>query len=385
MYRVAHAARLRESVPARKQSRNRWPKRAIAAPSGRMKEFQPEVESMTEFIDGTGTRKTFPKSCEWCDQTFAKRNPECSIEFCSSRCEGEAAEEWEGYAIRVRGKFPRIGSIEGEMFTFPANPVKVMDEMKRSMDLFTFLQHPSKDGLSHRYFAELESLAIIPLTTFDDWWKKGIDTKTRNMVRKSEKSGVEIKETPLTEELLAAIFEMYNEVPVRLGRKTPHYGKPFEEVKVMSSTFAKRSIFLEARKQGKIVGFTKMVIDRDGSFADIIHFFALMAERECAAMNGMIAQAVRSCLDRRIPQLGYENFHYGEHQMDGLLKFKINNGFQEVKVPRYFVPKTIRGEIALKLGLHRRFRDALPESVKTRLRALRARYLALHKGSLAAH
>ena len=44
--------------------------------------------------------------------------------------------------------------------------------------------------------------------------------------------------------------------------------------------------------------------------------------------------------------------------------FKQNNGFAKFSLTRYYVPLTTKGRIAVRLGLHRDMKDALPQSVK---------------------
>jgi len=45
------------------------------------------------------------------------------------------------------------------------------------------------------------------------------------------------------------------------------------------------------------------------------------------------------------------DFSYGKKQRDSLADFKRHNGFQKVDLPRYYVPLTAAGRIALRLGL----------------------------------
>ncbi len=45
-------------------------------------------------------------------------------------------------------------------------------------------------------------------------------------------------------------------------------------------------------------------------------------------------------------------------------KFKDNNGFVKYPITRYYVPITSKGKLAIKLGLHRELKDALPDSIK---------------------
>ncbi len=67
----------------------------------------------------------------------------------------------------------------------------------------------------------------------------------------------------------------------------------------------------------------------------------------------------------------YQNFSYGRKQKDSLSDFKENNGFARVDVPRYYVPLTRTGSLALRMGLHKTLADLLPESAITKFRDFR--------------
>ena len=45
-------------------------------------------------------------------------------------------------------------------------------------------------------------------------------------------------------------------------------------------------------------------------------------------------------------------------------RFKENNGFVKFPITRYYVPLTRKGKLAIRLGLHREFKDALAEFCK---------------------
>jgi hypothetical protein len=93
-----------------------------------------------------------------------------------------------------------------------------------------------------------------------------------------------------------------------------------------------------------------------------------------APSNALVAAAVRSCAERGIPYLVYSQFSYGKKQRDSLSDFKQHNGFQRIEVPRYHVPLTVTGRIALRLGLHRRFAEQIPEPIFARFRIVRSRW-----------
>jgi hypothetical protein len=48
-------------------------------------------------------------------------------------------------------------------------------------------------------------------------------------------------------------------------------------------------------------------------------------------------------------------------------KFKENNGFVRYPLDRYYVVLSGKGEIAVKLGLHRQGKDMIPEALKSKV------------------
>jgi hypothetical protein len=330
--------------------------------------------------------------CEQCGQVFEATDSMRKYDFCSAKCEAQWAELNSEYVLKVRGRFPRIGYLDGEKFTFLNDPGIFIYQVesyhnpgkrradfswKYPMDIFTFLQHPSSAGTILQYPMELANLAILPISSFDNWWTKQVDTKTRNMARKAEKKGVEIKEVLFSDDLARGISEIYNETPIRQGRKFPHYGMTFERAKEYAGTFPERSIFVGAYLDGKLIGFLKMVMNKseDADYACILHILSMVEHRDKSPTNALIAQAVKSCADRKITQLAYDRFSYGKKERDTLVEFKMNNGFMKVDVARYYVPLTIRGEIAFKLGLHRKFSEQIPEFIASPFRKMRAKFL----------
>ena len=103
-----------------------------------------------------------------------------------------------------------------------------------------------------------------------------------------------------------------------------------------------------------------------------MHIISMLAHRDKAPTNALVAQAVRSCADRNIPHLVYAKFAYGKKVQSSLSDFKERNGFHRVDLPRYYVPLTVLGRLALKFGLHRHMTDRLPEPIAAKLRDLRS-------------
>jgi hypothetical protein len=102
----------------------------------------------------------------------------------------------------------------------------------------------------------------------------------------------------------------------------------------------------------------------------------MIRHRDKAPTNALIAQAVRSCAERGIRYLCYGHFSYGRKERDSLSDFKESNGFQKIELPRYYVPLTMRGRIALRLGLHRDLIDWVPEPMAATYRRIRSSWYA---------
>ena len=98
---------------------------------------------------------------------------------------------------------------------------------------------------------------------------------------------------------------------------------------------------------------------------------SMICHQDKAPTNALIAQSVRSCAERGIPFLWYANMTYGKKQDDGLADFKRHNGFQKIELPRYYVPLTVAGRMALRLGLHHGMSDWIPEPVAATYRRIR--------------
>jgi hypothetical protein len=279
-----------------------------------------------------------------------------------------------GKDIKVQGRLIRIGRLADEGFVFLEDPEMALAELRKSgsrMDLFAFGQRMPNTTPKYDYPMEWDNLAVLPISTYDHWWTKQIDGKTRNMVRRAEKKGVVLREVAFDDALARGIWEIYNECPARQGRPFPHYGKDYETIRDMSATFLESSTFVGAFLGEQLIGFVKVTSDETRSQAAIMHIIAMVQHRDKAPTNALLAKAVEVCATRGIPFLAYSNFAYGKKQRDTLSDFKENNGFHRVDLPRYYVPLTAIGRLALYLGLHHRFFDRIPEPVLAKLRDLR--------------
>jgi len=283
-----------------------------------------------------------------------------------------------GTDIRISSGFVRIAHIDGDKYTFPENPDKLIQSLKncgQRIDLFTFLQRLPDSEPKYSYPMEWDNLAVLPISTFDNWWNNQIRSYPRNRARQAEKKGVILREIPCDENLAQGICEIYNETPIRQGRPFPHYGMTLERAREYASTFPDRSIYAGAFLDGTMIGFIKLVTDETRTHACLVHILSMAKHKDKAPTNALIAQAVKTCAERKISYLVYENFSYGNKQGDSLSHFKEVNGFSQMNLPRYYIPLTPLGKLAFKLRLHRRFFDRLPAPVANRLREYRKTFL----------
>ncbi len=279
-----------------------------------------------------------------------------------------------GKQIRVEGRLIRIARLDADKYDTLESPELMIEALRNSgirVDLFTFLEQLSRSSPAYSYSFEWDNLAVMRVSTFDDWWAKQIDARTRNMVRKAAKKGVTVRRVGFDDALIHGIWEIYNECPIRQGKPFPHYGKGLATVRKDEATYLDRSIFIGAFLGEQLVGFIKIVTSRDRTQAGLMNIVSMMRHRDKAPNNSLLAEAVRTCADCGIPNLVYSNFAYGKKQRDSLSDFKKNNGFQRIDLPRYYVPLSPLGGAAFRMGLHKRFADHLPEPFIARLRELR--------------
>jgi hypothetical protein len=280
-----------------------------------------------------------------------------------------------GREVKVEGRLCRIAHLDADDYKFLDDPEAALSELRKSgmrIDLFTFMQRLPETIPKYTYPMEWDNLAVLKVSTFERWWNEQIQFKARNKARQAEKKGVVIREVPFDDTLARGIWEIYNECPVRQERRFPHYGKSLQAVREMSATYLDSSIFIGAYLDGKLVGFIKLTVDDTRTQAGMMHIVSAIRHRDKAPTNALLAEAVRSCADRQISYLVYSKFTYGKKTRSGLSEFKERNAFERVDLPRYYVPLTRWGSLALSMKLHHRLADRLPEPLAAKLRELRS-------------
>jgi hypothetical protein len=258
--------------------------------------------------------------------------------------------------------------LEDEWYEDLNEPEKVIEAIKASSDfkadLFTFWQRMPDVEPRYPYHQGWEYIAMLPVTSYNHWWAQQIKPKVRNLIRKSEKVGVVVKETAYDDDFVHGMTAIFNEAPVRQGRKFWHYGKEFETIKSQFSRYLFREHMIGAYYQGEMIGF--MMLGDAGRFGLTGQIISMLKHRDKSVNNALIAEAVKVCEARKLAHLVY--YFWSD---DSLGEFKRHCGFQKVRVPRYYVTQTLKGKLALKCGLHRGWRQMLPEEVRKPLKQLR--------------
>ena len=119
--------------------------------------------------------------------------------------------EIEGRTVITRGKWLKIAAVHDEDLLESetlADPEQFFSQLKAAglkADIFTFAQRlphtTPKDGLQ----MEWENFAVIPITTFSEWFKNRIESSVQRAVRKAAKKGVTVKLSKLDDAFVQGI------------------------------------------------------------------------------------------------------------------------------------------------------------------------------------
>ena len=285
----------------------------------------------------------------------------------------------DGRTVIVTGNWLKLAAvqdeelIEGETVSDPQSFVFQLRESQLKADMFTFAQKLGDTTPKYRHHLEWDNLAVIRITAFSEWWEKRVESSVRRAVRKAAKSGLVVKPAEFDDEFVGGIVEINNETPIRQGRAFWHFQKSFEAVKEENSTYPGRNIFLGAYYENELVGFIRMICV--GGEASIIQVLSKMKHYDKRPTNALISKAVEICEQRGFTCLIYCNYVYNDPD-SSLTEFKRRNGFEQVLVPRYYIPLTFRGEMALRLGIHRGIINVIPKPVFKQLLRLRSYWYA---------
>jgi hypothetical protein len=296
--------------------------------------------------------RVFPKS------TMARGQP-ASIECL----------EIAGQVYAISRGVASVVSLEDDWFEDVADPLAVIETLKSGAgfkpDIFTFWQRVPDVELKYPFHVEWEEVAALPIASYDHWWNHQIKSRIRNLIRKAERQGLVVKESAYDDDFVRGMTAIFNEAPIRQGRKFWHYGKDFQTIKTQFARNIGRETMIGAYFENEMIGFIMM--GDAGRYGVTTQIISAIKHRDKNTNNALIAKAVELCERKKLPYLVY--LYWSD---DSLAEFKRRCGFEKVRVPRYFVPLTPRGNLILKLGLHRGWKELLPKNVKASLKRLRS-------------
>ena len=113
-----------------------------------------------------------------------------------------------------------------------------------------------------------------------------------------------------------------------------------------------------------------------GKVARIMQILSKNAHADKRPPNILLTKAVEVCAQRGMTHFIYGQYYYGNKGHTPITEFKRRNGFEEIRTPRYYVPLTLKGGLALGLNLHRGVKNLLPGGVMNTLLDVRAKVYA---------
>jgi hypothetical protein len=279
--------------------------------------------------------------------------------------------------LSVSGRVVRIAKLRHEGFDFlddPPTAVKRIRQKAKFADLFTFLRDIGDDSVVYPFHKEAASAAVLPVTSYGAWLNN-LDFRVRNKIRKAAKSGVELREVELDKDFAGGVESIYNESPVRQGRRFWHYGKNAAAIKEELSSLSGQCYFVGAYFRGELIGFAKLF--HGHNILRTVHIIAKLAHRDKPVQDALIARAVQICEENSIGNLQYGSWSHG-----GLGAFKVKRGFVKLDYVRYYVPLTYRGRLVLQLRLHHGLKGRLPRNWIARLVSLRTSWNNFRHGAV---
>jgi hypothetical protein len=276
-------------------------------------------------------------------------------------------------SLVIKGRLFKTARLQDEYYVPAGDPSEIIPQLRASshrVDIFTFVQEIHDPTPHYEFHQVCDELAVLPIKDYDFWFNKQLYFKPRNKLRKALKSGVQVKVVAFTDELVGQIKAVYDEAPVRQDKRNWNYGKDLGTLKREHSTFLDTSEFIGAFVANELIGFAKLTCS--GKTGMLMNIVAKNSHRNKAPSNALIAKSVELCAARQLTHLAY-----GSWRGRGLQDFKVANGFQRYQVPRYFVPLTMRGTMALGLRLHLKPVDYLPRWCIESAARLRGHLLAL--------
>jgi len=276
----------------------------------------------------------------------------------------------EGKEVIVTGKHLKVAHLKNEWYEDIGDPevfVNYLKSNKVKADIFTFWQRLPQSRPMYKYQLDWISIAALPIKNYDYWFTNVIDCKERNLVRKAEKKGVELKKNEFNDDFINGVVEIFNESPIRQGRPFMHYGMDANAVRKFFTPSIYQEDIVGAYSGNELIGF--ITIAYTNNYAMLTQILSKFAHRDKSPNNALIAKAVEICTEKKIPHLAYAFWARGL-----IADFKKNNGFERILLPHYFIPLNAWGTFILKMSLQGGINSILPEKLVLHLMSIREQW-----------
>lgn len=289
-----------------------------------------------------------------------------------------------GRRLVVSGRLLRTARIHDEDWSEdpeiddPAALVRQLHDSGLAADLLMF-NGPLDGPVAFANLAlDMDNAAVIRTSDFQRWWD-GLPQEARKSARRAAKRGVVVREAVFDHELVRGIQSIYDETPVRQGRRFWHYGKDLGTIERENGSYLGRAHFLGAYLGDELIGFMKWV--RVKQDARIMQILCLNAHQDKRPIIALIARAVALCQEQGCRYLIYGRYRYDAGPDSSVTEFKRRLGFMQVDCPRYCIALTLKGRLALRWGLQGGLRKWAPPGALNAVRHWRARLLCfIHAG-----
>jgi hypothetical protein len=131
---------------------------------------------------------------------------------------------------------------------------------------------------------------------------------------------------------------------MRRGKPFVHYGEAWEKVYEDFIKLTDKVTFIGAYYGDELIGFA--VIKHTPEYSLISQILSLQKHMDKAPNYALIDKIVELCASYNVHYIVYERM---QNEHDPLGFFKYRNGFKGAYVPRYFIPLTARGLVAIKI------------------------------------
>jgi len=270
----------------------------------------------------------------------------------------------DGRNVIATGKWIKVAAVRDEAFQLGevvARPEMFITKLKQwavRPDIFQFAQKFTEPKPRFSYLMEWDNFAAFPITSYEEWLQKHAKKDVKENLRRAKREGVVVKTCEYNDEFAQGIKSLYDETPVRQGRRFWHYNKSLERVKKENGTYLERSECIGAFLENELIGFIKMVyVDDYAKTMQVLTKERFFYKRPA---NALIAKAIEVCASKGIKYFNYGFYEYPIKKENSLTNFKTRHGLLRFDFPRYYIPLTLKGRIYLALGLHRGLKRLIP-------------------------